>query len=1009
MANALPGEDGCVGVTNTCDWEECKENFQPIKDGRKPEGLSNIGSKGSKGVLQPKGVEEDRRKFIQAIKDYEGEDPLETWLEYIKWTKDTFVSGGQKSELLPLLERCTREFHGREEYRDDIRYLRVWIQYADCLPDPADVFSYLVDHNIGQGHALFYIAYATFLELKRNYSLADSMYQAGIEKKAVPLERLEQKFLEFQHRMVRRIQRKASEQQQRGQPAPGERRGLKTLRASSHKSTGGKRRNTASSNAGSSAIPVFVDEEFSSSSAQRPAPTGSMVLPSYQESQKENTLSAMPWAGQTIRQKDGSGSTQREEPLQVMEDPHFARSRVEGDSNAQKNEHTLRQRLDKDVLEEQLSVDPLKLLKNPSEAQEHQVGSFADRVTGDVLSPFEHQTVENEVGKKEEEEDVTIGTRDAYKAMNCLFTGAARSSSLHREASEPLELEPTMTINTRDALDAVNNMFQDSFNVSGEGRQAIPDDVQGRDETIIISNPEQREGDGGFDIREDTVFLSDGKTLGDENESQEFLVREDTVFTSGNGGEDENFSIREDTVFLRGDTSQSRGHVEQGEPDETVQLQGSDSAGVPSVSQLSENDENAVPEGLVQIPNRERKHDPLRSLDRDDLLANGIEEHTDEEAEEALATAISAEEEGFVVLEDSNPQQKLIDPFDGTFQKSMIESLDPAVSEWPGVHVLNAEQADEYKRLLDPAAAADTVCCPLVVESELDVTITGKIGSGSYANVYGGIDNSEKAHVALKLQSPPCPWEWFLCKVLEGRVGHHDVCKLVIPSKMLLSEEFSLIVMPKGEQGTLQDLLNRFLHDGKHVDQSIAASMSLCLFEAVKQLHDNKIVHNDIKPDNIMFAIDSAGEHMSFSLIDIGRGVDLQLLPENTLLFGDSETDSFRCVEMRESKPWLWQADTYAMACVLHCIIFGKYMEVERVIDQQTGETFVRSSMRFPRAYDEQVWESIFRDLLNCQSLRADVPPDWDSLCEKMSSILSANGKAHHSEMKRLARMFHHS
>jgi hypothetical protein len=133
MANALPGEDGCVGVTNTCDWEECKENFQPIKDGRKPEVLSNIGSKGAKGVLQPKGVEEDRRKFIQAIKDYEGEDPLETWLEYIKWTKDTFVSGGQKSELLPLLERCTREFHGREEYRDDIRYLRVWIQYVRIL------------------------------------------------------------------------------------------------------------------------------------------------------------------------------------------------------------------------------------------------------------------------------------------------------------------------------------------------------------------------------------------------------------------------------------------------------------------------------------------------------------------------------------------------------------------------------------------------------------------------------------------------------------------------------------------------------------------------------------------------------------------------------------------------------------------------------------------------------------------------------------------------------------
>ncbi len=133
MANVLPGEDGCVGVTNTCDWEDCKENFQPVKDGRKPDVLSTVGSKGAKGVLQPKGVEEARRKFLQAIDEYEGEDPLAAWLEYIKWTKDTFVSGGQKSELLPLLERCTREFHGKEEYRDDIRYLRVWIQYVRVL------------------------------------------------------------------------------------------------------------------------------------------------------------------------------------------------------------------------------------------------------------------------------------------------------------------------------------------------------------------------------------------------------------------------------------------------------------------------------------------------------------------------------------------------------------------------------------------------------------------------------------------------------------------------------------------------------------------------------------------------------------------------------------------------------------------------------------------------------------------------------------------------------------
>jgi checkpoint serine/threonine-protein kinase len=113
-----------------CDWEECKENYQPVKTGRKPEVLTTFANRSAKGVLQPKGIEIDRQRFVDAINEYQGDDPLEGWLDYIRWTKDTFVSGGQKSELVPLLEKCTRAFHDSEQYRNDIRYLRVWIQYV---------------------------------------------------------------------------------------------------------------------------------------------------------------------------------------------------------------------------------------------------------------------------------------------------------------------------------------------------------------------------------------------------------------------------------------------------------------------------------------------------------------------------------------------------------------------------------------------------------------------------------------------------------------------------------------------------------------------------------------------------------------------------------------------------------------------------------------------------------------------------------------------------------------
>jgi serine/threonine protein kinase len=157
--------------------------------------------------------------------------------------------------------------------------------------------------------------------------------------------------------------------------------------------------------------------------------------------------------------------------------------------------------------------------------------------------------------------------------------------------------------------------------------------------------------------------------------------------------------------------------------------------------------------------------------------------------------------------------------------------------------------------------------------------------------------------VALKVEHPPCPWEFLLCKVIEGRSAP-EACRTVNPTKMLLHKNFSCLVMPRGS-GTLQDLLNRYLAAKKQMDQTVAATLCLSMFRAVKQLHDNKVVHNDIKPDNILFDVVDGGQGVCVSLIDVGRGVDIELLPKNAVLFGDSGTESFRCVEMRERVPWL--------------------------------------------------------------------------------------------------------
>ncbi len=58
------------------------------------------------------------------------------------------------------------------------------------------------ENDIGLEHALYYIAYATYLEFRSNFAKADSVYQQGINRLANPVDRLKAKFQEFQHRMV---------------------------------------------------------------------------------------------------------------------------------------------------------------------------------------------------------------------------------------------------------------------------------------------------------------------------------------------------------------------------------------------------------------------------------------------------------------------------------------------------------------------------------------------------------------------------------------------------------------------------------------------------------------------------------------------------------------------------------------------------------------------------------------------------------------------------------------
>lgn len=68
--------------------------------------------------------------YEDAIKNYEGDDPLENWYDYILWVEQSYPKSGHESHIGRLLQQCLAIFEKETKYHQDRRYIRLWINYV---------------------------------------------------------------------------------------------------------------------------------------------------------------------------------------------------------------------------------------------------------------------------------------------------------------------------------------------------------------------------------------------------------------------------------------------------------------------------------------------------------------------------------------------------------------------------------------------------------------------------------------------------------------------------------------------------------------------------------------------------------------------------------------------------------------------------------------------------------------------------------------------------------------
>lgn len=310
-----------------------KENIQALPSGRSAKKLAELFSPAPLQQLPtPSGQKTIHDRIRAEYEDEvanlaEADDPLDVFDRYVRWTLDAYPSAQAtpQSQLHTLLERATKTFVNSMQYKNDPRYLKIWLLYIQFFSDaPRETFMYLSRHAIAETLALYYEEYAAWLEGAGRWNQAEEVYKMGIEREARPVQRLLRKFKEFEER---RAQVEGADDAPSSPALPTARPALAAKvdpfsgasRPLDPQAPSGPSGLGTSAKPGRAKLAVFSDSDAAPSalSARGAGSKGWDSIGSLGDRKKENTMEAKPWAGETLK----AGGKKRAGPkLEVFKD-----------------------------------------------------------------------------------------------------------------------------------------------------------------------------------------------------------------------------------------------------------------------------------------------------------------------------------------------------------------------------------------------------------------------------------------------------------------------------------------------------------------------------------------------------------------------------------------------------------------------------------------------------------------------------------------------------------------
>lgn len=363
-------------------------------------------------------------------------------------------------------------------------------------------------------------------------------------------------------------------------------------------------------------------------------------------------------------------------------------------------------------------------------------------------------------------------------------------------------------------------------------------------------------------------------------------------------------------------------------------------------------------------------------------------------------------------------------PVDEAIRGEILGNIHPPLSVYDGFHDYRDqayELGGEIRRFSKALSKASKNCAdrasplpaPIMIEFSDAVrkyVVKRELGAGAFAPVYlvesicsqdednechapvfmgqGDFAVTRRSHVeALKMETPPSPWEFYIMRLAHSRLGpqHRAVASLSYAHELRLYRDEAFLFLSYHSHGTLLDVVNLFRAEPSGVmDEQLAMFFTVELMRTVESLHSKSILHGDLKADNCLLRLDTTSSDQPLSsqwnadgsggwsargvvLIDFGRGIDMKAFVPDVEFIADWNTSAQDCAEMREGRPWTWQIDYHGLAGIIHCLLFGKYIETARRDQGGLGRTGRKYKIKenLKRYWQSDLWSDCFEMLLN--------------------------------------------